>query len=296
MPEYAALANGIAAHGIEMDDVNNESSLHAAVTVFPTALAMADLAAVTGKSFITAVVVGYDVATRLGRALKPAAHYRRGFHPTATCGTFAAATVAARLFGLKADGIASALGIAGSQAAGNLEFLAEGAWTKRVQAGWPAHCGIWAGLLARAGYVGPATIIEGRDGFLHDYSDESDPGLVLPDLGQVFHATRTSIKPHACCRYNQGPIDCLLDLKRRYDFEVEDVKEVRVGLLTAAYNTVAVPQEEKRNPFNIVDVQFSMPFASCCSHPLWQSLPGGVPSRGSSTRGSKAAHGPGPMR
>ena len=97
LPEYAAMANGTAFHSIEMDDMNNEGSLHPGVVVYPTALAMADMANVDGKSFITSVVAGYEMMARLGRALKPSEHYGRGFHPTGTCGAFGAATVASRL-------------------------------------------------------------------------------------------------------------------------------------------------------------------------------------------------------
>ena len=95
LPEYAAMANGTAFHSIEMDDVNNEASLHPGVVAFPTALAMADITPVSGKDFISAVVAGYDVIVRLGRALKPKEHYGRGFHPTGTCGAFGGAAVAA---------------------------------------------------------------------------------------------------------------------------------------------------------------------------------------------------------
>jgi 2-methylcitrate dehydratase PrpD len=154
-PEYAAMANGTAFHSIELDDVNNESSLHPGVVAYPTALAMADVVPVDGKSFITSVVAGYDIMVRLGRALKPAEHYGRGFHPTGTCGAFGAATVAGQLLGLEHESLAYALGIAGSQAAGNLEFLTDGAWTKRLHPGWASHSGIWAALLARSGFVGP---------------------------------------------------------------------------------------------------------------------------------------------
>ena len=113
LPEYASMANGIAFHSIEMDDVNNEASLHPGVVAFPTALSMADLAQVSGKDFIAAVVAGYDVIVRLGRALQPAEHYGRGFHPTGTCGAFGAAVVAGRLLGLHGDDFIHALGIAG---------------------------------------------------------------------------------------------------------------------------------------------------------------------------------------
>ena len=130
------MANGIAFHSIEMDDVNNEASLHPGVVAFPTALSMADLASVSGKDFIAAVVAGYDVIVRLGRALQPAEHYGRGFHPTGTCGAFGAAVVAGRLLGLQGDDFIHALGIVGSQTAGSMEYLAQGAWTKRLHPGW----------------------------------------------------------------------------------------------------------------------------------------------------------------
>ncbi|MQG70811.1 MAG: MmgE/PrpD family protein, partial [SAR202 cluster bacterium] len=239
LPEYAAMANGTAFHSIEMDDVNNEASLHPGVVAFPTALAMADIAPVSGKDFISAVVAGYDVIIRLGRALKPKEHYGRGFHPTGTCGAFGGAAVAARLLGLQGDDYTHALGIAGSQAAGSMEYLAQGAWTKRLHPGWSAHSGIWAALLARAGYSGPTTILEGRDGFLNAYSGDPDPSLVLKDLGEEYQVTRTGVKPHACCRYNQGPIDCLLEIGKSNDFQALDIEEVKIGVLSQGMRLVA---------------------------------------------------------
>ncbi len=262
LPEYASMANGTAFHSIEMDDVNNEASLHPGVVAYPTALSLADLAQVSGKDFITAVVAGYDVIVRLGRALKPAEHYGRGFHPTGTCGAFGAAAVAGRLLGLKGESFLHALGIAGSQAAGSMEFLAEGAWTKRLHPGWASHSGTWAALLARSGFVGPTTIFEGRDGFLHGYSGNPDPSLVLKDLGEEYQITRTGIKPHTCCRYKQGPIDCLLDVKRTHGIEGSDVSDVAVGVLSAGYNIISSPEEDKANPKTVVDMQFSMPFGA----------------------------------
>jgi 2-methylcitrate dehydratase PrpD len=262
LPEYASMANGVAFHSLEMDDVNNEASLHPGVVAYPTALAMADIAPVSGKDFITAVVAGYDVMVRLGRALNPAEHYARGFHPTGTCGAFGAAAVAARLLRLEGEPFVHAMGIAGSQTAGSMEFLAQGAWTKRLHPGWASHSGIWAALLARSGYSGPTTILEGRDGFLQAYSGNPDPSLVLKDLGETYQVTRTSIKPHACCRYIQGPIDCLLDLRQNNGIVPADVATVRVGVLSAGMKIISEPIEAKRNPKSVVDMQFSMPFGA----------------------------------
>ena len=267
-PEYAALANGAAAHSLEMDDVQNDSSLHPAVATFPTAFACADVvgaggdAPVSGRQLITAVTSGYDVMVRLGRALDPRRHYARGFHPTGTCGTFGAAVVASHLLGLGSRETAWAMGVAGSQAAGSLEFLAEGAWTKRMHPGWAAHSGMIAALLSREGFIGPTTILEGRDGFLHGYTDDADHSKVIEGLGDTFYINKVSIKPHSCCRYKQGPLDCILEIVRENQLTADQVEKVTVGVLQAGYNVIAAPEEQKRNPKNVVDAQFSMPFGA----------------------------------
>ena len=170
--------------------------------------------------------------------------------------------MAARLLNLQGDSYTHALGIAGSQAAGSMEYLAQGAWTKRLHPGWSSHSGIWAALLARAGYTGPTTILEGRDGFLTAYSGDPDPSLVLKDLGTEYQVTRTGVKPHACCRYNQGPIDCLLDVRQTHNVQPMEIEEVKIGMLSGGMGLVASPEEAKRNPTSVVDMQFSMPFAA----------------------------------
>ena len=261
-PEYAALANGTFAHSLELDDVSNDASLHPGVFTFATAFACADLARVDGRSFISAVVAGYDLAIRLGRALDPQEHYARGFHPTCTCGTFAAAMITSRLLHLEEENATWALGIAGSQAAGSMEFLAHGAWSKRFHPGWAAHSGIIAALLAQEGFVGPTTIFEGRDGFLHGYSGASDAAKALEGLGEEFYITKVGIKPHACCRYKQGPIDCLLQIAEKNDLQPDQVEKVTVGVLKAGYNIIASPEEQKRSPQTVTHAQFSMPFGA----------------------------------
>lgn len=261
--EYAALANGIASHSLELDDVENESSLHPGVVVFPTALAAAEMVGCDAKTFITAVIVGYDVIIRLGKGINPAEHYRHGFHPTATCGVFAATAVASKIFGLTKEQMLNALGIAGSQAAGSMAYLQNGAWTKRFHPGWAAHSGIIAALLAKTGFTGPDKIIEGRLGFLHSYSDKSNPDRVFEGLGkETFEIMRTSIKPHACCRYMQPPIDGVLDIVTKYHLAPDDIQHITLGILSAGRLLVADPPEQKANPQNSVDAQFSAPFGA----------------------------------
>jgi 2-methylcitrate dehydratase PrpD len=259
---YSALANGTSAHAIEMDDVNNEASLHPGVVIFPAALATSEMVRGAGKKFIEAVVLGYEVMIRLGRALGAQNSYKRGFHPTGTCGSFGASVVVSKIMGLKQEGMTSALGIAGSQAAGSMEYLAQGAWTKRFHPGWAALSGMVAAQLAQKGFRGPTSIIEGRDGFLHSYSDGADESKVMEGVGSQYEILRTSVKPHACCRYMQPPIDAILKIVKENDLPPEKVEKVRVGILQAGAHLIAEPLEEKYTPKSIVDAQFSMPFGA----------------------------------
>jgi 2-methylcitrate dehydratase PrpD len=158
--------------------------------------------------------------------------------------------------------MASAMGIAGSQAAGSMEYLAQGAWTKRFHAGWAAHSGMIAAQMAQKGFRGPASIIEGRDGFLHAYSNGADPSKVLEGIGSWFGIVRTSVKPHACCRYMQPPIDAVLKIVKENDLQPDRVEKVRLGLLRAGAHLIADPIESKYSPQSIVDAQFSMPFGA----------------------------------
>ena len=259
---FTALAVGTAAHSLELDDVVNSASLHPAVAVIPAALSVGYKYKSSGAELLNAIVVGYELMVKLGIALKPAAHYRQGFHPTGTCGAFGAAAAAARIMNMSPEEITNAFGIAGSQAAGSLEFLSDGAFTKRFHAGWAAHSGVLAAELAREGFTGPSSIIEGKLGFLHGYSTESNPDDVLQGWADPWEVMKTSIKPHACCRYKQGPIDCLLAIVREYELRPADIARVDIAILDAGFALVAEPIDKKRDPRSVVDAQFSMPFGA----------------------------------
>ncbi len=259
---YAALALGTAAHSLELDDVVNSASLHPGVSVMSASLAAGYVAGCSGQELIEGIVAGYEITVKLGKALDPAAHYARGFHPTGTCGTLGAAVAAAKILKLDRDGMINALGIAGSQAAGSMEFLTDGAFTKRFHAGWSAHAGIIAALLAREGLTGPTTIIEGKFGFLHAYSPVSDAEKVLADWGTPYEIMNTSIKPYACCRYKQGPIDCILKIVEDNKLSPGDINTVKISILKAGFALVVDPPEVKLNPKSVVDAQFSMPFGA----------------------------------
>lgn len=259
---WAALINGTAAHALELDDVSSKSSLHPGVAVFPAVLALAEEVGASPQEAIVAVVAGYEVTMRIGNALNPASAYRRGFHPTGVAGAFGAAIAAGSLLQLGEREQVSALGIAGTMAAGSLEYLTDGAWTKRLNAGWAAHCGVVAARLAAEGFRGPSSVVEGPLGLLRGHTDEPCIQEATAGLGEGYQVMKVSLKPYACCRYNHGLIDCILRLAREHRFATDDVEEIRLGVLSGGYVLVADPIERKRAPENVVDAQFSAPFAA----------------------------------
>jgi len=195
-------------------------------------------------------------------AVQPKEHYALGFHPTQTCGVFGAAITASKLLGLTAAQTLAAVGIAGSMAAGSMEFLAEGAWTKRIHSGLAARNGMEAAMLAAEGFTGPRRMFEGRDGFLHGYSRNPVPERLTAGLGNSYEILHTAVKPHACCRYMQGPIDAVLALVREHAIQPEQVCKIEVAVLEAGWAIIAEPRDQKYNPESVVDAQFSMPFGA----------------------------------
>lgn len=261
-PAAAALLNGALGHSLDFDDTHADSSLHPSAPVVPAAFAAAEITGASGDDLLAAIVVGFEVCCRLGMALDPGAHYARGFHPTATAGTFGAAAAAGRLFGLDADAMASAFGVAGSQASGSLQFLINGAWNKRYQVGEASMKGLIAATLADEGFVGATDAIDGKHGFLHGYSDNANPAYAIAELGSVWETMNIGVKPYPACRYTHAAIDGLLALKREYKFKPADIDSITVWLHSNGITLVGAPLDKKRRSRSIVEGQFSMPFAA----------------------------------
>ena len=149
----AALANGTLAHGLDYDDTREEAIVHTGCVAVPTALAVGEAAGASGAETLTAALLGVEVMCAVG-LVAPGRFHARFFHPTALCAPFAAAAVAGRLSGLTEDQMVHALGIAGSQSSGIIEYLADGSWTKRLHPGWGAHAGVVAALRSEERRVG----------------------------------------------------------------------------------------------------------------------------------------------
>ena len=259
-PAGAVLLQGVLAHSLDFDDTHAAATLHPGAPVIPAALAAAQMTNASGATTLAAIIVGYEVVCRVALALPAGEHYKRGFHPTATCGAFGAAAAAARVFGLDAAGVASALGVALSQAAGSLQFLETGAWTKRFQVGWAAMSGLVAATLASKGFKGAGEAIEGTHGFLRSYAPAPVPERAIQDLGTVYELMATGVKPYPSCRYGHAGIDAALAIVAEHDLRPHEISSVVYGLSNAGMLLVGAPVAKKANPQNIVDAQFSAPF------------------------------------
>ena len=268
-PVPAAMANAVAGHSIEYDDVHNSSSSHPGVVMYPAAMAATALAGGDERDLVRAVVIGFEVMCRAGRAADPASHYARHFHPTGTIGSLGAAAAASAALGLDAGGINSAIGIAATMASGSMEFLRDGAWTKRLHPALAARNGVEAGLLAADGYVGTDDGICGERGFLASHSDAPEPERLMEGWGRwPLEVVSTSIKRHTCCRYNQGAIDALLAIRSDHGVGAGDVESVVIGIPSVAVDIVAEPAASKRRPASVVDAQFSLAFGAAAAL-LW---------------------------
>jgi len=229
----AAMANGIMSHVLELDDGNRYAQGHPGVAVIPAVLALAEKEKIKGKEVLPAIVAGYEVFGRVGAGGNPS-HFNRGFHTTGTCGTFAAAAAAGRLLRLNEAKMVSALGIAGSQAAGLFAFMADGTMTKVLHAGKAAQNGILSAYLAQSGFTGPAAILEDKRGFYKAFADTSNPDRVVMGLGEKYEIMTTYVKYHASCRHSHAPIDAILDSSSRTSFRPEEIEKVNVYTYTIA--------------------------------------------------------------
>src|SRR5690349_24893194 len=180
-PAVAALLNGALGHSLDFDDTHADSSLHPSAPVVPAAFAVGEMVGASGRDVLTAIVAGYEVCCRLGNALDPTSHYARGFHPTATAGTYGAAAAAGKLFGLSEKQLVAAFRVSGSQAAGSLRFLVTGGSNKRYQVGAAAMNGVIAATLARNEFIGATESVEGKHGLLVGYSDDAHPEKAVAD-------------------------------------------------------------------------------------------------------------------
>jgi 2-methylcitrate dehydratase PrpD len=256
----AALFNGNMGHAFDFDNDHREGTMHPCVAVFPPVFAVGEKRGAPNKGFLRFFILGLAVMIRLGESLLGKS-YHQGFHPTAPLGMFGVAMTAARSINLTLNQTANALGIENSFVAGNLECYADGSYTKRLHAGSASSTGVTVSLLAKNGYTGPKSILEGPRGFFHAYCKDVRPELLSAADFRTFEIEKVSFKPHACCRFNQAGIDAVLALFSEHGLDRRKITSIRIELARTCYEVVGRPEEVKSHPKNAVDCQFSSPYS-----------------------------------
>lgn len=263
-PRDAALLNGFLIHGLDYDDTHTPGVIHATSSVLPAALTMALETKATGEDMQTAYIAGMEVATRLGTVARGGFH-QIGFHPTGIVGIFGAIIAAGRLRGLTESQLAAAQGIALSMASGSLEFLQDGAWTKRMHPGWAASAAITAVTMASHGFVAPKSVYEGRFGFFNLYLGErakdADLSVATADLGQTWELMNVAVKPLPACHFTHACADAAIALHEAHGLTIDEIDEVVALVPEEVIKTVCEPREFKIRPQNSYDAQFSIPYA-----------------------------------
>lgn len=256
----AACVNGTAAHGEDFDDTFEGGPVHAGAVMVPAVLAACERYDVDGRRALLGIAVGSEVLCRLSLVVPKAVH-KAGFHPTAVFGAMGAAAGVGAALGLTAKQIVDALGIAASMASGIIEYLAEGAWTKRLHAGWAAQSGTRAALLGRAGFIGPRTVFEGTHGLFHGFAHtaKGDYGALTSDFGARWVVDTLAFKPYPCGTMAQPYIDCARRLAAR-GIVPEDVSEIVCEVAEGTVHRLWEPLVDKQHPRNGYAAKFAVPY------------------------------------
>ncbi len=256
----AALINGTAAHGEDFDDTFEGGPVHSGAVIVPAVVAACEREGLGGDRLLVGIATGVELMCRLS-LVAPTATHKAGFHPTAVFGALAAAGGVSAALGLPAPIVASALGIAGSMASGIIEYLAEGTWTKRMHAGWAAQSGLRAALMARAGFLGPRTVLDGTHGFYTAFAPSVPPNFahLLDDLSARWVMETVAFKPYACGTMTQPFIDCALALARS-GANANDVQAIECEVAEGTVHRLWEPLASKHRPPTPYAAKFSTPY------------------------------------
>ncbi|HEX3866212.1 MAG TPA: MmgE/PrpD family protein [Gemmatimonadaceae bacterium] len=253
----AAMANGVASHILELDDIHKGSTIHGAAPIIPAALAVAEREHASGEAFLLAVTLGYEAALRIGEAVNPS-HYRF-WHPTGTAATFGAAVAAGSLVRLDEGQMLDALGSAGTQAAGLWEFNADGTMSKHLHPGKAALNGVLAADLAKLGFTGAATILEGDRGFFRAMSTSYDPSRITDGLGERWKVSENCYKVWACCGHTHSAVDVAGDLRSKQGWQGRDAVDriARIAIETYGPGYEIVKEQSPGTPY---EAKFSIAY------------------------------------
>ncbi|HEY0297328.1 MAG TPA: MmgE/PrpD family protein [Bordetella sp.] len=253
----AALANGAAAHAFEQDSLRFPGAgVHPGATLVPAIAAACQETGADGETALRAFVAACEVLFRIGAATHHSSE-KLGFHAPGLTGPYGATVAAGVVYGLDAERIAHALGIAGSMSAGLLAFTkaGQGAMVKRLHMGRACEAGIVAARLASEGYTGPETILEGKFGFLQTYCSEGEAALLTAGLGREWESRKICMKRYPCHVTAQPAVQALRDMMREHGFAAGDVAGLSLRM-----SEKVVSHHDIRAPGDVMTAQYSVPF------------------------------------
>jgi 2-methylcitrate dehydratase PrpD len=260
----APLLNGMLIHAFDFDDTHHPLVIHNESVVMPPALAVAEWLGLSGKDFITACAVGFEVSLRVARGVRVHVIHGRGYHPTAICGVVGGAAAAGRMLGLNQEQQTNAFGLAGSQGSGNMEWQSDGSWSKRFQPGWSSHGSVVGALLAREGFTAPKTALDGSKGFYatHVGAENIDVRSALDGIGEDWEVDRIEFKPYPCAGALQATVRACVTLHNRHHLGVDDIDDVecRVRMGDRAADTMEEQVFSQQTPVGDYGAHFSTPF------------------------------------
>jgi len=256
----AALVNGTAIHGEDFDDTFEGGPIHTGAVIVPAVLAVCERQNLDGPAALLGIAVGVETMCRLS-LVAPTLTHKAGFHPTAVFGAMGAAAGVGAALKLNARQMIDGLGTVGSMAGGIIEYLAEGAWTKRLHAGWAAQSGMRAALLGRAGFSGPRTVFEGVHGFFHGFAHttKGDYEALIGDFGTRWVTETLAFKPYPCGTMTHPYIDCARRLAVR-GIKADDVVEMVCDVGEGTVHRLWEPLAAKQHPNNGYAGKFSSPY------------------------------------
>jgi 2-methylcitrate dehydratase PrpD len=249
-PAKAALINGTAGTFLELDEGNQFGRGHPGIHVIPAALAVSEENGFSGRDFLTALVLGYEIGTRIGIACK----LRMSMHPHGTWGTVGAAVAVGKLMGCNESMMKQIVNVSSSLSlATSRKTMLEGGTVRNVYSGVSNSMGILAHDLVQSGFTGEADGL--RTVFGSVVSDTFNPEAMVEDLGTRYEIARNYFKRHACCRYNHGTLDALEEIVAKRALKPEEIARVDVETYSLA------AQLCDQNPQNMLAGKFSIPFA-----------------------------------
>ncbi|MDR6309864.1 MmgE/PrpD family protein [Pacificitalea manganoxidans] len=256
----AALINGTCGHGEDYDNTFEGCPMHAGVVIVPALFAAGEALSLPARDVARGLVVGTEICNRLGLVAGKATH-KAGFHPTAIMGTMGAAAGVAAAMRQTPEQIRDTLGVAASMAAGIIEYLADGSWTKRMHAGWAAQSGLRAAQMGAAGFRGPQTVFEGVHGLYAAFAPSITPDFapLLDDLGTRWEAANVAFKPYACGTMTQPFIDCAVRLKAR-GITPDQIVRMTCNVGEGTVHRLWEPLDLKQAPPTAYAAKFSSPY------------------------------------